>query len=57
MMDNALKTHKETSFGWVLLVEERLAAGKAWLARRARKQAADAAREVQAKPRRYLGPR
>ncbi|SFJ57218.1 hypothetical protein [Caulobacter sp. UNC279MFTsu5.1] len=57
MMDQAFKTHKETTFGWVLLVQEWIAARQAWLARRAQRQAAEAIREAQAKPRRHLAPR
>ena len=57
MMDEAIKTHKETTFGWVLLIQEWIAARKAWLARRAREQAAEAVREAQARPRRHLAPR
>jgi hypothetical protein len=57
MMDQAFKTHKETTFGWVLLVQEWIAARKAWLARRAREQADEAIREAGAKPRRHLAPR
>lgn len=56
-MDEAVKTHKETTFGWVLLVQEWIAARKAWLASKAREQKAAASREAQAKPRRYLAPR
>ena len=57
MMDQALKTHKETTFGWVLLVQEWIAARKVRLARLASEQAAQATREAQAKPRRHLAPR
>lgn len=56
-MDEALKTHKETTFGWVLGIQELVAACRARLARLAREEAAEAIREAQAKPRRYLGPR
>jgi hypothetical protein len=54
MMDEAIKTHKETAFGWVLMIQEWLAARRARLARLARQQAAEAARTA---PRRHLGPR
>lgn len=57
MMDEAIKTHKETTFGWVLLVQEWIAARKARLARLAHEQAARAVREAEAKPRRHLAPR
>jgi hypothetical protein len=57
MMDEAIKTHKETTFGWVLLIQEWVAARRARLARLASEQAVEAAREAQAKPRRYLAPR
>lgn len=57
MMDEAVKTHKETTFGWVLLIQERIAARKAWLARLAREQADEAIREARSTPRRYLAPR
>ena len=56
-MDEAIKTHKETTFGWLLTVQELTAACKAWLARRARERAAEAIRDAQAKPRRHLAPR
>ncbi len=56
-MDEAIKTHKETAFGWVLAIQEWIAARKARLVRRAREQAARAIRDAQAKPRRYLAPR
>jgi hypothetical protein len=57
MMDQAFKTHKETTFGWVLLAQEWMAASKGRLVRRARAQAAEAIRDAQAAPRRYLAPR
>ncbi|CAN7209377.1 hypothetical protein [Caulobacter sp. LjRoot300] len=57
MMDQALKTHKETTFGWVLLVQEWIAARKVRLARLASEQAAQAMREARAKPGRHLAPR
>jgi hypothetical protein len=57
MMDEALKTHKENTFGWMLAIEELIAAYRARLARLAREQAAEAIREAQAEPRRYLAPR
>jgi hypothetical protein len=53
-MDEAIKTHKETSFGWVLAVQQLIAAYRARLARLAREQAAEAAK---AAPRRHLAPR
>jgi len=56
-MDQAFKTHKETTFGWVLMIQEWLVARRTWLAREARQQAAEAIREAQAKPRRHLAPR
>ena len=60
MMDEAIKTHKETSFGWVLMLQEfrqRMAARRT--ARRAAVQAQINAlgEETRAKPMRYLGPR
>ena len=64
MMDEAIKTHKETSFGWVLMLQElrqRMAAHRT--ARRAARRAAVQAQlkalgeETRAKPMRYLGPR
>jgi hypothetical protein len=57
MMDEALKTHKETAFGWVQAIRELVAAYRIRLARLAREQAAEAIREAEAKPRRYLAPR
>lgn len=56
MMDEAVKTHKETSFGWVLTVQELATVAKTWLARRAQAQAARAAKTAEAS-RRYLAPR
>lgn len=53
-MDEALKTHKETSFGWVLAVQQMIAVSRARLARLAREQAAEAAEVA---PRRHLAPR
>lgn len=57
MMDQALKTHKETTFGWVLTIQNLVGACKARLIRRAREQEAEAARAAKAAPRRYLAPR
>lgn len=57
MMDEAIKTHKETTFGWVLLVQEWIVARRSRLARLAREQAAEAALDVRTKPRRHLAPR
>ena len=57
MMDDALKTHKETTFGWVLTIQNLVTAYKARLIRRAREQEAEAARAAKAAPRRYLTPR
>ena len=60
MMDEAIKTHKETSFGWVLMLQE---LGQRMAARRAARRAAIQAQikalggETRAKPMRYLGPR
>jgi hypothetical protein len=53
-MDEAVKTHKETTFGWVLAVQQIIATYRARLARLAREQAAEAAK---AAPRRHLTPR
>ncbi len=53
-MDEAIKTHKETTFGWVLAIQQLVAAYRARLARLAREQAAEAAK---AAPRRHLAPR
>ena len=57
MMDEALKTHKETTFGWVLTIQNLVAAYKTRLFRRARQQEAEAARAAKTAPRRYLAPR
>uniref|UniRef100_B0T0F1 Uncharacterized protein n=1 Tax=Caulobacter sp. (strain K31) TaxID=366602 RepID=B0T0F1_CAUSK len=57
MMDEALKTHKETTFGWVLAIQQGIAARRARLAHLARERTAAAIREAGAKPRRYLTPR
>jgi hypothetical protein len=57
VMDEAIKTHKETTFGWVLAIQHLIAAYRARLVRLAREQAAEAIRETQAKPRRHLAPR
>ena len=53
-MGEAIRIHKEITFGRLALIQRRAAACKAWLARQAREQAANAA---QAAPRRYLAPR
>jgi len=56
MMDEAVKTHKETTFGWLLMVQD----FRRW---RAARRAADAARikaisdATRARPIRYLGLR
>lgn len=60
MMDEVLKTHKETTFGWVLMIQvfrRRMAAKRA--ARRVATQARLAAMRdaTLAKPLRYLAPR
>lgn len=60
MMDEAIKTHKETTFGWMLMwreFRERQAARRA--ARRVANQARLAAMRdaTLAKPMRYLAPR
>ena len=57
MMDQVFKTHKETTFGWPLMVQEWIAARKVRMVHRAHAQAAKAIRDAQAKPRRYLAPR
>jgi hypothetical protein len=57
MMDEAIKTHKETTFGWVLAIQELVTACRARLARLAHEQTAETIREARAKPRRYLAPR
>lgn len=56
-MDEALKTHKESTFGWVQAARELIASYRARLVRLAGEQADEAEREAQAKPRRYLAPR
>ena len=59
MMDEAIKTHKETSFGWVLAAQKLLAAVRR--AKAARRPTAAAAKAAQTprppKPMRYLAPR
>lgn len=60
MMDEAIKTHKETSFGWVLMLQEFLQ--RSAVRRAVRRAAAQAraralAEETRAKPLRYLTPR
>jgi hypothetical protein len=59
MMDEVFKTHKETTFGWVLAVQQLVAAARARRARRrAAAIAAVAARPAPTcKPVRYLAPR
>ena len=60
MMDEAIKSHKETSFGWVLMLQEfRQRAATRRAARRAAVQARikALAEETRAKPMRYLAPR
>jgi hypothetical protein len=49
MMDEALKTHKETTFGWLLMARQLVAALRAGAAR--------SAAECATKPMRYLAPR
>jgi hypothetical protein len=53
-MDEALKTHKETTFGWVLMIQELVAAARARAHRLAQEQQAQAAKDA---PRRHLAPR
>jgi hypothetical protein len=53
-MDEAIKTHKETTFGWVLTIQQLIAAYRARLDRLAREQAGEAARTAS---RRHLAPR
>lgn len=53
-MDEAIKTHKETTFGWVLAIQEIVAAWRARLDRLAREQAAEATRTASRRP---LAPR
>jgi hypothetical protein len=57
MMDEAVKTHKELTFGWVLAIQEMIAACRARLARVAREQSVEAIRDARVKPRRHLTPR
>ena len=60
MMDEAMKSHKETSFGWVLMLQE---LGQRVAARRAARRAAVQAQikalgeETRTRPMRYLGLR
>ena len=60
MMDEAVKTHKETTFGWVLAWQE---FRRRQAVRRAARRVADEARlaairdAALAKPMRYLAPR
>jgi hypothetical protein len=49
MMDEAFKTHKETTFGWLLMAQQLVAALRA--------RAARSAAECATKPMRYLAPR
>jgi hypothetical protein len=53
-MDEAIKTHKEASFGWVLAIQQLVAACRARLGRLARDQAAQAAKAASRRP---LAPR
>jgi hypothetical protein len=60
MMDEAIKTHKETAFGWVLMVQQfrqhlavKRAAGRA----AAKARLAAIRDETLARPMRYLGLR
>jgi hypothetical protein len=59
MMDEVFKTHKETTFGWVLAVQQLVTAVQARRARRrAAAKAAAPARPATARPSpRYLAPR
>jgi hypothetical protein len=54
VMDEAIKTHKETTFGWVLAVQQLIAAYRARLARLAREQSAEAIKTASRRP---LAPR
>ncbi len=53
-MDEAIKTHKETTFGWVLVIQQLITAWRARLDRLAREQAAEASRATSRRP---LAPR
>jgi hypothetical protein len=53
MMDQVFKTHKENTFGWVLLIQELAAAHAARKARRQAAQRQATPRSVR-KPMRYL---
>lgn len=53
-MDEALKTHKETTFGWMLVIEKLIGAYRVRLTRLAREQAAEAAKTAARRP---LAPR
>lgn len=60
MMDEAIKIHKETSFGWVLMLQEfrqRMAARRTARHAAIRAQIKALGEEARAKPMRYLGPR
>ena len=57
MMNEAIKTHKETVFGWALWLQNAVADQQARLARRALEQTARMIADVQATPRRFLAPR
>ncbi|CAN5408131.1 hypothetical protein BH10PSE4_BH10PSE4_17670 [soil metagenome] len=59
MMDEAIKTHKETSFGWVLAVQKLFAAVRRDKASRRAVEAGAKGAQVPAppKPLRYLAPR
>jgi hypothetical protein len=53
-MDEAVKTHKENTFGWMLAIQELITTCRDRLRRLAQKQAAEAAKTAS---RRHLAPR
>jgi hypothetical protein len=57
MMDEAIKTHKETTFGWVRMVQDLLVAARARKARRRAARAALATVTPPPRTMRYLAPR
>ena len=57
MMDVALKTHKETTFGWMLTIQDLVRACRARGARRRAARAAVIKAPAAPKPMRYLTPR
>jgi hypothetical protein len=57
MMDEVFKTHKETTFGWLLMLQEWKAHAASRRAAAARRRSEVASAPAPAKPMRFLAPR